>query len=118
LHSLKLGPAGTQEGHSATRKRLRWSGSRRSSLRGSGLWQLIENRLVAASAATAPPVTCGGHELSRRCLRRGVAVALRLLLDRDATGTADECRIELVDVSSVGERSREIGARGAILGRG
>ena len=63
LDSLQLGPAGTQEGDCATRERLRRLGSRSRSLWGRGLWQLVEDRLVASAITTATS-PARGHQVS------------------------------------------------------
>src|SRR5690242_14177495 len=102
LHTLKLGPAGTQEGAHASADRLAWATRRKGCF--------AAERSVAASVLGSTP-TGGRLALLLRIVDRGGR------LRWNTAGSAHERGVELVDVSDVIELTGQVLAHDSALSR-
>jgi hypothetical protein len=114
LYSLKLGPAGPQE---ADRPTMEWLGRLANKLAALGSRTIAErflSGLRSTSAATSSPIC--RDELGWRRIQGAIAILrLCLLLNGDSACTANECGVELVDVSRVGQGRRKVGPNRPVL---
>jgi hypothetical protein len=116
LYSVKLRPAGAQEGDSTGVNGLCGLASERRALGRGAVAERLRGRLQPSAASTTPSPICRDELLARRRIERAIAVLrLCLLLDRDSTGATDEGRVELVDIAGMRKRSGKVGAYGPVL---
>src|SRR5580693_1297438 len=112
LYSVKLRPTGAQEGESTGVNGLCGLASERSALRRGAITECLLGRIQPTAAPSATPASiCRDELVGRRRIERAIAIlGLVLLLDGDPTRTANERRVELVDVARVRKSGGEIGA--------
>jgi phage terminase large subunit-like protein len=110
---MELGPAGAQESDGAAVDRPVGLLGRQRALRSCVFAEGPLHRWVSPTPATSTTRACG-DQLGGRRLTKAIAV----LLDGNSTGAANERRIELVDVSGVGESPGQVRPHRAVLGWG